>query len=65
MQRTEAWFQEEQIYHMQKTEAWFQGEHDLSYAEDRGMVPEGDFIVSSECFHQCQRGRLLIKVGCH
>ena len=49
----------------------------LSDAEDRGMVPRGsdlsdaeehewyDFSVASECCHQCQRGRLLIKVGCH
>ena len=54
MQRTEAWFQVDQIYHMQRTEAWFQGEHDRY-----------DFSVASVCFHQCQRGRLLIKVGCH
>jgi hypothetical protein len=26
MQRTEAWFQGEQIYQMQRIEAWFQGE---------------------------------------
>ena len=41
MKRIEAWFQEEQIYHMQRTEAWFQGEHDLSYAEDKSMVLGG------------------------
>jgi hypothetical protein len=47
---------------------------DLSYAEDRGMVPGGAYLsdaedkgisIASECCHQCQRGRLLIKVGCH
>jgi hypothetical protein len=26
-QRTEAWFQGEQIYQIQRTEAWFQGEN--------------------------------------
>jgi hypothetical protein len=35
MQRTEAWFQREQIYQMQRIEA------NLSDIEDRGMVPGG------------------------
>ena len=44
----------EKIYQIERTKAWFQGEHDLY-----------NFNIASECFHQCQRGRLLIKVGCH
>ena len=45
------------------------GGEDLSDAEEKGMVlrehERYDFSIASECFHQCQRGRLLIKVGCH
>ena len=45
------------------------GVANLSYVEDKGMVPAGaesyDFIVASECFHQCQRGKFFNKVGYH
>jgi hypothetical protein len=44
----------EMVIEMQRTEAWFRG----------GMI-DMNLSIASECFHQCQRGRLLIKVGCH
>jgi hypothetical protein len=59
-----------EIHQMQRIEAWFQREiwsqrcrgqrHVL-----RGSMSDMIFNIASECFHQCQRGRLLIKVGCH
>ena len=33
---------------MQRTDAWFQREHDLSYAEDRGMVPGGAYLSDAK-----------------
>jgi hypothetical protein len=36
MQRIEAWFQGEKIYHIERTE------ENLSDTEDKGMVPEGE-----------------------
>jgi hypothetical protein len=60
----------EDIHKMQRKEAWFQGEKWSQRCRrqrhvSRRSMSDTNFNIASECFHQCQRGILLIKVGCH